>query len=256
MLVLKSIINVLVNPLNIMGILCFLICLFLLRGKRKNALRTVYALMGFFFLTATGPIPNLLIGHLEQKYQSIELDNIDTSATINILVLGSGHVADPDLPSSGQLVSSSLSRLNEGLRIRVHVGKKGHLVLSGYGNKSSRSQAEVMADAAQELTHESIIISRLSEPSNTAEEAHAYIRKFNIDDPLILVTSAAHMPRAMSIFQRRGLFPIPAPTDFMIRRDPTAKHSFRLFSAQNFVNVQASLHEYVGSLWERCFVKV
>ena len=36
-------------------------------------------------------------------------------------------------------------------------------------------------------------------------------------EKFILVTSAAHMPRSMALFRKRGLQPIPAPADFQVR---------------------------------------
>ena len=36
--------------------------------------------------------------------------------------------------------------------------------------------------------------------------------------PFVLVTSAAHMPRAVDLCEAIGLRPLPAPTDFLARQ--------------------------------------
>ena len=58
----------------------------------------------------------------------------------------------------------------------------------------------------------------LDEPLDTAQEARAVRAALGGGSPLILVTSAAHMPRAMRHFQAVGLDPIPAPTQYLTGR--------------------------------------
>ncbi len=38
----------------------------------------------------------------------------------------------------------------------------------------------------------------------------------NIKGPVLLVTSASHMPRSLGVFRRQGIEAIPAPTDFLV----------------------------------------
>ena len=58
-----------------------------------------------------------------------------------------------------------------------------------------------------------------SDSRDTADEAEI-IAKMIGRERFILVTSAAHMPRSMALFKKRGLQPIPAPTDFLVREGP------------------------------------
>jgi len=52
---------------------------------------------------------------------------------------------------------------------------------------------------------------------DTKDEA-VLIQKIVGNEKLILVTSASHMPRSMALFKKRGMQPIPAPTDHTIKR--------------------------------------
>jgi len=74
--------------------------------------------------------------------------------------------------------------------------------------------AEVMADMALELgiRPEDIIIE-----SRAVDTKDHPIRVKEIfgDDLFILVTSATHMPRAMALFRKHNMHPIPAPTDYL-----------------------------------------
>jgi uncharacterized SAM-binding protein YcdF (DUF218 family) len=54
------------------------------------------------------------------------------------------------------------------------------------------------------------------------------------------------MPRAMLLFKKEGLEPIPAPTDF---DDKTQNTSLSFFSAKHLFKTQRALHEYIGLLY-------
>jgi uncharacterized SAM-binding protein YcdF (DUF218 family) len=66
----------------------------------------------------------------------------------------------------------------------------------------------------------------------------------------LLVTSAAHMPRAMLCFRANGLRPLPYPVDYRGRKDIWTP----LFSPGTMSNLTAfdlASHEWVGLVWYR-----
>lgn len=71
---------------------------------------------------------------------------------------------------------------------------------------------------------------------------------------ILLVTSAMHMPRALSIFKRRGIAAIAAPTDFLVTNNelqemqdgPQAKLLNLLPDADRLQQTTRALKEYVG----------
>ena len=65
---------------------------------------------------------------------------------------------------------------------------------------------------------------------------------------LVLVTSAAHMPRAMRHFQAVGLDPLPAPTQHLAARASGRRLSDWLPSASKLRKTESALHEYLGLL--------
>ncbi len=229
---------------------------FQLRNKTKTSKWLAYFMIGFFVLTVTDPLPQALGQRLESQYLPLTKSSLPSHTlndSVHVLVLGSGHTADPDLPAIDQLSISAKGRLVEGLRIHQWL-PQSYLIFSGFGRHSLMSQADIMAQAAMNLGAFEARIHRLPNPTNTAEEALAYAEKLAGAQKLILVTSAIHMPRAMRIFRKAGLDPIPAPADFRIKEEPTHRGDF--YSNDNFDLFYAAMHEYIGMLYERWFVKV
>lgn len=240
-----QIIDFIIDPINLLSILIWIwVGLFLMK-KSVWAQRIVFIFGIVYFISAFYLVPDLLVRNLESKYSPVDLSSIDFDST-HILVLGGGHVRDPRVTSIDQLSASTLSRLLEGMRIRFEVpGSK--LICSGYGGVDTVSNAAVMRSAAMELGVDGSRIQMLEKAANTWEEAQFYRDGFGTSVPLILVTSATHMKRAMMVFKAMGLDPIPAPTDFIvkkrIRRD--------WLSHENFRKVQIALHEYIGLVYYR-----
>jgi uncharacterized SAM-binding protein YcdF (DUF218 family) len=70
-------------------------------------------------------------------------------------------------------------------------------------------------------------------------------------DSIVLVTSAAHMQRSVSLFKKQGVVLIPAPTHFLIKDDPKFKPS-RLFPGSgNILAAETLFHEYLGLAWSK-----
>ena len=225
------------------------------RGWYRLLKGTAVSFIVIFLATGSSPIPNLLATHLENQYSPlIEIDSNAFQLPVHILVLGSGHVADPDLPATGQLTTTAMGRLSEGIRLHEQL-PNSVLIVSGYASGSTIAQAEVLADAAVLLGVQESALKVQTKPSTTEEEANTYQEKFGTDHPLIVVTSALHMPRSIKIFENRGLRPIAAPTYYLVKDDPEAAFSWRLLSHENFYKVQAALHEYIGLIYEQWFSK-
>ena len=52
---------------------------------------------------------------------------------------------------------------------------------------------------------------------NTKDQA-SFIHNIIGNDKSILVTSASHMARSISLFQSKGMYPIPAPTGYHVKK--------------------------------------
>jgi len=121
------------------------------------------------------------------------------------------------------------------------------IITSGYSAGSKDLGAEA---TARFLIHfggvkkEDIILQQ--EPTDTAQEA-IEIKKRLKDKPFFLVTSAYHMPRAMEIFKKEGLSPIPAPTDYKVL---DSKYIYLHVPKGKYLLItEQAWHEYLGLLW-------
>jgi uncharacterized SAM-binding protein YcdF (DUF218 family) len=88
------------------------------------------------------------------------------------------------------------------------------------------------------------------EPITTREEARVYAERFGNDHPLIVVTSAAHMPRAMLLFQQQGIEPIASPAHFRLKGSWRTKR-FGLPSMRNMELLNVALSEYAAITREK-----
>jgi uncharacterized SAM-binding protein YcdF (DUF218 family) len=176
---------------------------------------------------------------LETRYQPI-LSPDRIAAMPWIVVLGGGHRSVSTLPLSSRPSAAALSRQVEGLRL-LNAIPGSRLLLSGGATFDSVSDARVAHDLARSLGVPDGRMTIDERARTTAEEADA-IRGTVGDVPFLLVTSALHMPRAMILFQSRGMHPIPAPTDYRTPR-PVAP------SVTNIVIADATAHELLGLAW-------
>ncbi|MEN7551150.1 ElyC/SanA/YdcF family protein [Rapidithrix thailandica] len=223
---------------------------FLLLYRRRKPAFILFCFCILYFLLASTPfLPNYLINKLESQYSVFEPNEFHPqSNTVHIMVLGAGYGVDDRLPSTNQLENSTLGRLVEGFRIYRQVpGAK--LVLSAGKISQPKTQAEVVAEAALLLGTLPADTLMLTSPLNTFEEAQAYFQCFGGSHPLVLVTDATHMPRAMQHFQHFGLCPIPAPTNHLIKKTYSVNWISFLPSIGSLTRMNKVMHEYMGMLW-------
>lgn len=136
----------------------------------------------------------------------------------HILVLGAGKNNDTRLSANQRLSETALARLVEGVRW-AHVFPTAQLIGSGPVGEGDRSQARLMTDTAERLGVAAHRLHVQEEVHNTQTEALAYVQRFGRDTPLILCTSALHLPRAVRFFQLAGVREvIPAPAQFTAPR--------------------------------------
>jgi len=175
----------------------------------------------------------LLVTNIENHYSVLDPKALDQNKTYFIHVLGAGYNLNSDLPALTQLGFTSLSRLNEGIRV-FRLLDKPVLVTSSYSKYGLESQASVTRKAAIELGVSPQHIRMLENPSTTLEEAQAFKSRFGTSAQVIIATDAMHMSRAMDIYRDLGYEPIAAPTNFQVHFGPKAYNGLSMPSYQSF----------------------
>ena len=225
-----------------------LVGLILLWFTRKQKMGKIIVSSGFLLLVALShsSFSDGLLIPLETRYPPL----MDPSSHGNVqwvVVLGGGHTSDSRLPTTSQLRDSSLVRLIEGIRLhRMLPGSR--LILSGGSAFDPVPNAEVMAGVARSLgVREGDMV--LESRSRDTEDEARLIERIVKGDDFVLVTSAAHMPRSIRLFQSVGTNPIPAPTGHQVRRGQRGGPSISFPSAWSLVKTQEAVHEYMGLVW-------
>jgi uncharacterized SAM-binding protein YcdF (DUF218 family) len=229
----------------------FLLCALLFyKLKRIKACKVFVfiAVFQLFVLTVT-PLPVAMVRGLEQKYDVYTPRQADTK--LPVLVLGAGHVNDPDLPALQRLSIPVLDRVAEGIRIQNI--NKGKIVFSGFSRKNKSPHAIAMAEAAVSMGVNPADTVMLVRPSNTWEEAAAYKKRFGSEKRFVLVTSAVHMPRAVAIFKSIGMEPIAAPANFLNRNEPEANAYNWWPSSMKSMYTEIAIYEYFSTWYYRNF---
>jgi len=201
-------------------------------------------------LLASNPIiAKKLISSLEQQHPQQKLSEIDKHDAI--IVLGGG-LRIPIEPALFTQIGSGSDRYWHAVRL-YKAGKAKQIILIG-GNVFNQPGYKGEAFYASELLQqwgvpESAIAietnSRNTEQNfnNTAE----YIRSKNIQS-LILVTSAYHMPRSFSIFDKLNIKLTPSSADVLIRKQLSPEVFNYLPSVGALSLSTIAAHEYYG-MW-------
>lgn len=253
---LKKILASLFSPLS----LCIelMACgLFLLCFSRKQYVGKVLVALGFILLVLSGyeGVSGRLIRTLESQYPPMNLSQVmalggtaNTQGSVKwIVVLASGIAGDATLPYQLQVSHHSRVRLMEGIRLhRMLPGSK--IILTGGTGFEGSPEATTMSRVAEELgvSREDMV---LEVESRDTKDHPLYVREIVHDEPFILVTSAFHMPRAVKLFEKQGLIPIPASTGQWV--PPMQFWSFANFfpSSTGVRLAELAYHEYLGLLW-------
>ena len=194
------------------------------------------------------PVPNMMAHRLESRY--LPIHSVEAVKDIRwVAVLGGANEADPRLPANSRLNPSALARLVEGIRLYRGL-KDGRLILSGGPVFNAASSAEQYADAAALLGVDRADMLLVTGPKDTEDEAAA-ISRIVKKEPFLLVTSAVHMRRSVSLFKQRGANPIPSPADYRTARGPGTSPQDFFPDPENLETATAAWHEYLGMLWYR-----
>ncbi|MCK9374643.1 MAG: YdcF family protein [Syntrophobacterales bacterium] len=255
MFILKKIVANFLSPAAL-GIEILILGLFFLWLTRRQRLGKILVSLGtVVLLLFSSPLvsPRLMMP-LERHYPALlHLEAIawegrrPETTPVWIVVLGGGHNSDPSLPANSQISQPALSRVVEGVRL-YHARPGSKMLVSGGAVFDPVPEARMMARIAQILgvKPQDLVLEETSR--DTADEA-ALIAKMVGTDRIILVTSAAHMPRSMALFEKRGLHPIPAPTDYLTRIPQGLSPGQFFPSVGALGQAESAFHEYLGLAW-------
>ena len=252
-LYLSKILPPLVYPV---GLVCLLLILAILTRRTKWQLPLLIAAFVLLFLGSSRLVALGLARSLEWQYLPPK-----TMPKADVIVVLCGETLSMEYPRQTVEVDGAGDRLIYAATL-YHQGVADHLLLTGgkidwlsTGNPAAEDMAtllELMGVPRQAMWLETT-------SRNTYENAvnsHAMLGSKGIRR-IVLVTSAAHMPRSVALFKKQGFDVIPAPTDFAVTQadyeqlkngDIGAWLLSLLPSAGSLSLVTGMLKEYIGML--------
>lgn len=251
-LFLSKVLPLFLYPLGLASLL-LLVALVLLWTRPRLASIPILLALVVLLAGGSGWVYSSLVQSLE--FQHLPLADLPTADAI-VLLGGCTKPADPprpavDLSEEGDRVLYTAQLYKQGKAPRVIVSG-GRIDWFGAGPAESADMAGLLEGMGVPKA------AILQDPTslNTRENA-VNVKKIMEAQGIrriLLVTSAMHMPRSMLIFQKLGIEPIAAPTDFLTT-DP-ARNTFKpnteatilglLPDADRLRNTTRALKEYVG----------
>ena len=242
----SKIVGLLIEPYNlaIFLVCCALLLRLMRRGKRLRRALLIGA-AAVLLVFGFGPTANLLLYPLETAHaRPAKLPSRPGA----VIVLG-GFTREPrDNPNFYELTESA-DRFVEGVRL-AHTFPKALLVISSGSSAvidTFYKEGQVLGSLALDMGLPARQVKVDAESRNTRENAQYSKRLLaSIKGPRILITSAAHMPRAVACFRKVGVEVVPWPVDY--RRTGSGPGSWLPKPATLFRS-NAALHEYAGWLY-------
>lgn len=229
-------------------LLLLLLALALLCSKRfqtwgKGLLAVTIVLL---YLVSVKPFSTPLLANIERTYPAITEAPANTSF---VMVLGSGHDSDPALPLHEQASESAYYRFNHAFALLQQL-PDAKLIVSGAHGSDPISHAEYNRRRALDWGVEADRIIQFDAPKDTVGEARA-AKHIAGDQPLLLVTSASHMRRALALFHGQGVNAVPAPTRFLARPDVPMNYQDWIPRSNHLLLSERLIHEQLGLWWAR-----
>ena len=183
------------------------------RKRPTAALRTFAAAFVFLLLGSLSGWTYNQRRQAEFMYPPLlanKMENVPSAPLV--VVLGTGFNSDPELPFTSQVSGTFLARLIEGVRVH-RLYPDSRLVVSIAGRADEKDKRQFFAHMASLLSLDPQRIDLITTAKSTGDEVVA-TQALSQGQPTIVVTSAGHMLRAMTLFSSANLSPIAAPTDF------------------------------------------
>lgn len=220
---------------------------------RNRARRSAAALLttGFLLLLTASfrPVADAALGALELRYPVHKPAPGDSTRFDWIVVLDGGYSGQAGLPAEARMSSASLARFVEGLR-QARAYPTARLLFSGGSSVDAFGGALLMREAALGFGIPEARITVEARSWDTDDQARL-LREVVGTDSLLLVTSASHMPRAVALFRKQGMNPMPAPAGPTVTPGERLPLREYIPSSDNLEKVRTALYEGLGLAWAR-----
>jgi len=217
--------------------------------KRLPRLRRglLIAALAALWLFSTGAVSTVLANLLESRHPR----PARLARAPGAIVMLSGQIDDGRVTPSYYELTESSDRFVETLRL-AHRYPQARVLLSGGSGAlvqaGRQSEARVLARLSREIglaPSRLLIDDRSRNTRENAVESKRLLEQSHIKGPVLLVTSAMHMPRSVGCFEKVGQPVVPWPVDYQ-------RHGFGLGAfipkVDPLARSRSVLHELAGLL--------
>ena len=250
--ILSKIYWIYLNPINILIYLLLIGVIFNFFNKKK--LFKIINLITFtlFILIVVLPNGTYLLWKLENSYS---IPKVFPNGIDGILILGGGTNAVLTQQYNQMSLNENIERITESINLMRRF-PNAKIIYSGGTHGLSKTKPKLTGiDVAKMFyTRMGVDINQIifEDKSRNTYENLVFSKKFidNKDnEKWLLVTSAFHMKRAMSVAEKLKLNFIPYPVDFILKKNYSWKRLYikRTYSFLiNMNHFELAAHEYVG----------
>ena len=208
---------------------------------------TYYSLI-LFYVISTPIFSNFIMKQVEGEY---EFENFENLKKVDAIVVLSGMMRINEFENDYEIEWGDADRFFKGIEL-YDFNKSNVIVFTGGKspyNKTKISQGDILKKYAIRfgVKEEDILITK--EVLNTSDESYAVKDLIGNKKTIILVTSAFHMSRAKSLFEKQGHIVIPYKVDF--KNPPKFSWHFIDFiaSSQGLRKTEIALREILGRFY-------
>ncbi len=212
------------------------------KGKRAaRGRRLTFAALALFILFGFVPLGSWLIRPLEARFPPSPL----TRAPGTIVVLAGGESLGSSEWRGALELSEAGERVFEGAALAHRFPSARLAIAGGVRLDGGRfSDVELVSDGWRRIGIDPRRIIVIDKTLDTCANATGAQR---LPRPILVVTTAAHMPRSVACFRQAGIEPLVYPVDY--RAVPPGEFAKRITS--NLDRVDFALHEWIGLAWYR-----
>jgi uncharacterized SAM-binding protein YcdF (DUF218 family) len=216
-------------------------------GRGRAAIRVALTGLALLWIASMPKVSNWAMGSLESQYPALP---VAESPAADVAILLGGGVASPTPPRTSAELNDAGDRVLHAARL-FKAGKVRRILVTG-GNipwvSGGAPEADLMRDYLIEFGVPNDAITVAGTSRNTHENARETAEIWNRGSykTALLVTSAAHMPRALAVFRKAGLSVEPSATDVRAVRPNEATLLDWLPDAEALVQTTQAVKEWIG----------
>jgi uncharacterized SAM-binding protein YcdF (DUF218 family) len=232
--------------MTLCALLIATVAAWIIRQKwRKSSWLLAMVTLAAFLAIGCGPLPSVLLRHLESGFPSQSPERWDARAII-VLLGGGTDVVDSALHV--EVAAIAYGRVAKAAELyrscKQHGGACTLLISGGDAQGNGKAEASVYAEQLILLGVSSNDLVLESHSLNTWQNAQfcAQILKESVDSQILLVSSGLHLRRSLLYFSHFGINATPVRADYERAIESPIPLSF------NFTLSDLALHEYVGLL--------